>query len=67
MGGILGILLVLAGTIVVNYLFELNMFLTTGNILLALLVSGTIGVVAGYAPAFTAARMNPVEAIGYSF
>ncbi len=66
-GGILGIFMIFLGTIVVNYLWELNMYLTIGNIVLALFISGIIGIVAGYAPASTAARMNPVEAIGYSF
>ena len=66
-GGILGLILVFIGTLFVNYFFNLNMFLTAGNILLAIVISGTIGVVAGFAPASAASRMNPVEAIGYSF
>jgi len=66
-GGLLGVLLILIGTIVVNYLFELNMYLTMSNIFLAVFISGIIGIVAGYAPAYAAARMNPVDAIGYSF
>jgi len=66
-GGILGIILVFIATVGVNYVFELDIYLTTANAILALTISGVIGVVAGYAPASTAARMNPVEAIGYSF
>jgi putative ABC transport system permease protein len=66
-GGILGILLIFLGTIAINYLYELNMHLTMGNAFLALFISGLIGVVAGYAPAYSAARMNPVDAIGFSF
>jgi putative ABC transport system permease protein len=66
-GGILGILLIFFATLIINYLYELNMFLTAGNILLAIFISGIIGVVAGYAPAYSAAKMNPVDAIGYSF
>lgn len=66
-GGILGIFLILCGTIVVNYFYELNMHLTLGNAFLALFISGIIGVVAGYAPAYSAAKMNPVDAIGFSF
>jgi putative ABC transport system permease protein len=60
-------LLILIGTFIINYLYELNMYLTVGNMLLAVFISGLIGVVAGYAPANTAAKMNPVEAIGFSF
>jgi ABC-type antimicrobial peptide transport system permease subunit len=43
------------------------MYLTVGNVILAVFISGLIGIVAGYAPANTAAKMNPVEAIGFSF
>lgn len=66
-GGLLGVLMIFIGTVVINYLYELNMFLTLSNIIRAILISGIIGVVAGYAPAYSASRMNPVEAIGYSF
>lgn len=66
-GGIFGIILIFTGTIAVNYLYELNMHLTFSNILLAITISGVIGIIAGYAPAYSAARMNPVDAIGYSF
>jgi len=66
-GGILGLILVFVGTLFVNYFFTLGMHLTAGNILLAVVISATIGIVAGFAPASSASRMNPVEAIGYSF
>lgn len=67
LGGLLGVLLIFLGTLVINYLWELNMYLTLGNIFLAVFISGLIGVVAGYAPAYSASKMNPVEAIGYTF
>jgi len=67
LGGLLGILFIFIGTLIINYLWELDMYLTLGNILLAVFVSGLIGVVAGYAPAYSASKMNPVEAIGYTF
>lgn len=66
-GGILGVILIFIGTVGINYLYELNMHLTLSNILLAITISGVIGIVAGYAPAYSAAKMNPVDAIGYSF
>jgi putative ABC transport system permease protein len=66
-GGLLGVFMIFLGTLVVNYLWDLNMYLTVGNIFLAIFISGMIGVVAGYAPANIAAKMNPVEAIGFSF
>ena len=66
-GGLLGVLMIFIATIVVNYLYDLNMYLTMANMFLAIFISGIIGVVAGYAPAYSAAKMNPVEAIGFSF
>ncbi|MBN1387303.1 MAG: ABC transporter permease [Bacteroidales bacterium] len=66
-GGILGLLFILIGTGVVNYIWELNMHLTAANIFLGVLISAAIGVIAGYAPAYAASRMNPVDAIGFSF
>jgi putative ABC transport system permease protein len=65
-GGLVGLVLVFIGTLLVNYLYELNMFLTVNNIIMAIFISGIIGVIAGYAPAYSAAKMDPVEAIGYS-
>ena len=59
--------MIFIGTLIINYLYELNMYLTVSNMFLAVFISGIIGVIAGYAPANTAAKMNPVEAIGFSF
>jgi putative ABC transport system permease protein len=66
-GGIVGLIIIFIATLFVNYLYNLEMFLTAGNIILAITISGVIGIVAGFAPASTASKMNPVEAIGYSF
>ena len=67
LGGILGLIMIVIATLVINYLFELNMYLTLGNAFLAIFISATIGIVAGYAPAYAAAKMNPVDAMGFSF
>ena len=66
-GGILGLIMIFLTTLAINYLYDLGMYLTVANAFLAIFISGTIGVVAGYAPAYSAAKMNPVEAIGFSF
>lgn len=66
-GGLIGVFLIFIGTLGVNYFYELNMHLTFGNFFLAMFISAVIGIVAGYAPAYAAAKMDPVEAIGYSF
>ncbi len=66
-GGILGLLMIFIATLVINYLYDIGMYLTVANAFLAIFISGIIGVIAGYAPAYAAAKMNPVEAIGFSF
>jgi putative ABC transport system permease protein len=66
-GGLLGVFMIFIATLVINYLYDLNIYLTMANMFLAVFISGIIGVVAGYAPAYAAAKMNPVEAIGFSF
>lgn len=67
LGGILGLLIIFIASLLINYIYDLNIFLTAGNIVMGIVISGVIGIVAGFAPASTASKMNPVEAIGYSF
>jgi putative ABC transport system permease protein len=67
-GGTIGLLIVFAGTGVMSSLIDdFRVFLTFGNIVLGLAISATIGVVSGFAPAWSAARMDPVEAINTTF
>ncbi|MCE5346954.1 MAG: ABC transporter permease [Bacteroidales bacterium] len=66
-GGLLGVIMIFIATIIINYLYDLSIYLTMANVFLAIFISGTIGIIAGYAPAHSAAKMNPVEAIGFSF
>jgi putative ABC transport system permease protein len=48
-------------------LWDLNITLTAGNILLAMFISGSIGIISGYTPAQSASRLDPVEAMGATF
>lgn len=66
-GGILGLILVYIGTLLSKYLADFEVAMTFGNIVRGLLISGIIGVVSGFWPAYTAARMNPVDAINTHF
>ena len=66
-GGIIGLLLVFCGTLIVNSLSSFTITLTLGNVITGLLVSGIIGVVSGFAPAWSAARLSPVDAINTHF
>ncbi|NJK96179.1 MAG: FtsX-like permease family protein [Bacteroidales bacterium] len=66
-GGVLGLLLVYGGTVISKYAFDFEVAMTFGNVIRGLLISGIIGVVSGFLPAYTAARMNPVDAINTHF
>lgn len=61
-GGILGLLLVFLGSIAATA-YDLEMPLTTANIILGLTVSALIGIISGFIPSYTASRLDPVEAI----
>ncbi len=63
MGGGVGLLLVFTGTAVVSNVFNLDFMLSVSNIMLGINVSVIIGLISGFVPAWTAARLNPVDAI----
>jgi putative ABC transport system permease protein len=65
-GGLLGLLLIFAGTLIARAQ-DFDIFLSSGNIILGIFISTTVGLVAGLMPAFTAARLNPVKAIASTF
>jgi putative ABC transport system permease protein len=66
-GGLVGLLIVFILTLVVSGVFEMHMFLTQGNIMLGISVSAFIGFVSGLIPAWTASRLDPVEAMRSTF
>ena len=63
MGGVVGILIVFAGVQFVSQTYDFQMTLTLGNIFRGVAVSTAIGLIAGIIPAYSAAHLNPVEAI----
>lgn len=63
-GGLLGLIFVYLGTVVFSKLTDMNFILTFGNITKGLFISAIIGIISGFAPAFTASKLNPVDAIG---
>ncbi|MGV8136222.1 MAG: ABC transporter permease [Mangrovibacterium sp.] len=63
LGGVVGLLLVFAGTSIVSAVSEMTLVLSIGNIVLGLFVSAIIGLLAGFLPALTAARLDPVTAM----
>ncbi len=66
-GGIFGLLFVWTGTLIINAMGSFKIDLTFANILLGIGISSFIGLVSGLAPAWAAARMDPVAAINTSF
>jgi putative ABC transport system permease protein len=66
-GGAIGLLLIYGGSLIATQITDLKIVLTAGNILLGLCISGIIGAISGFAPARTAAGLNPVEAINTTF
>ena len=62
-GGVVGLILVFAGTIIVRYVSEFEIYLNFGNIVTGLMISSVIGFVAGLLPARSAAKLDPVVAI----
>jgi putative ABC transport system permease protein len=62
-GGILGLILIFIGTLIVGYVSDFTIILTVGNIITGLMISSVIGFIAGFMPARSAARLDPVIAM----
>ncbi|WP_163718377.1 ABC transporter permease [Mangrovibacterium lignilyticum] len=62
-GGLIGLVLVFVGSELVSSVSEMHLVLSLKNIGMGLLVSGFIGLIAGYVPAWIASRLDPVVAI----
>jgi putative ABC transport system permease protein len=62
-GGVLGLILIFIGTIIVGFVSEFTIVLTIGNIITGLMISSVIGFIAGFMPARSAARLDPVVAM----
>ena len=62
-GGILGISVVYAGTLIADYYIDFDIVLSANNVITGLWVSVLIGVISGMIPAIAASKLDPVEAI----
>lgn len=62
-GGIIGLILIFIGTLIFSYVADMTIALTMSNIILGLTISGVIGVLAGFVPALSASRLDPVNAM----
>lgn len=64
-GGVLGMILGIVASWVVETFFATTTQVSQGSILLAFGVSALIGIVFGYYPARRASRLNPIDALRY--
>ncbi len=62
-GGLIGLLLVYIFTVIASHAFKFQFVLSGVNITEAIVTSALIGIIAGFWPAFSAARLDPVVAI----
>ncbi len=67
MGGLVGLLIVFLLTIIITNLFSFTLTLTFANIMLGVVVSAIIGLISGFIPAWSASRLNPVDAMRSNF
>lgn len=63
LGGIIGLILVYLLTVLLTSLFNFPVYISAGILSLAISICVIIGVLAGFIPALTAARLDPVVAI----
>jgi putative ABC transport system permease protein len=62
-GGILGLILIFIGTTIFSYVADMTIAMTMANVILGLTISGVIGILAGFIPAMSASRLDPVTAM----
>ncbi|MBI9038999.1 MAG: ABC transporter permease [Bacteroidales bacterium] len=62
-GGVIGLLIVFLLSLIISASTEMLLNLTSENIIIGLLVSGFIGLFSGIIPAYSAAKLDPVEAM----
>lgn len=62
-GGLIGLMMIFLLTLAVGDSFGMEISLTYSNIILGITISALIGVISGFIPAYSAAQLDPVEAI----
>ncbi|MNQ85590.1 Macrolide export ATP-binding/permease protein MacB [compost metagenome] len=63
MGGLCGLFLVYLLTLAASSIFDVPVVLYLNNIILGIGVSVGIGIISGFWPAYSASKLDPVEAI----
>lgn len=63
LGGAMGLLLVFSITSILSQVIDFKLSMSSSNIIFGVTLSVVVGLIAGFIPAFQAARMDPVEAM----
>lgn len=63
LGGIMGLILVYALTLILTGLFSFPVYISVGILSLAISICIIIGIISGFIPAYTASKLDPVVAI----
>jgi len=63
LGGIIGLIIIFLLTLALSAGLDMDISLSLKNISLGILISTVIGLIAGIAPALSASRLDPVEAM----
>ncbi|WP_142685394.1 ABC transporter permease [Chitinophaga polysaccharea] len=63
LGGTFGLLLVYLLTVIINLSGTFEMVLSAGSVIFGLSISALVGLLAGFIPAYTASKLDPVVAI----
>lgn len=62
-GGMIGLSIVYLLTLITTYILDFKIILDSGNVIRGISISVIIGMISGFWPAFSASRLDPVEAI----
>jgi putative ABC transport system permease protein len=65
LGGLFGLFVSYIGTVIITYVSDFNVILGFDSVVLAILFSITIGVIFGIYPAYTASKLEPVDALRF--